>query len=132
MKVKELIEELKKQEIQWILLAGFLWLLPPKLVQAFPGHILNIHPALLPKYGGAGMYGRHVHEAVLAADEPNAGSAHGKLTVSIGVAVHTGIVTAEDTAEDLLRLADGRLYEAKAAGRNAVIPRQERPKLAVV
>ena len=69
---------------------------------------------------------------VLAADEPNAGSAHGKLTVSIGVAVHTGIVTAEDTAEDLLRLADGRLYEAKAAGRNAVIPRQERPKLAVV
>ncbi|WP_104654570.1 diguanylate cyclase [Ralstonia insidiosa] len=90
--------------------------------------------AILPStdLAGAVRVAENIRAAVLAADEPNAGSAHGKLTVSIGVAVHTGIVTAEDTAEDLLRLADGRLYEAKAAGRNTVIPRQERPKLAVV
>jgi diguanylate cyclase (GGDEF)-like protein len=90
--------------------------------------------AILPgtDLAGAVRVAENIRAAVLAADEPNAGSAHGKLTVSIGVAVHTGIVTAEDTAEDLVRLADGRLYEAKAAGRNTVIPRQERPKLAVV
>lgn len=75
---------------------------------------------------------QNIRAAVLAAGEPNKGSAHGKLTVSIGVAMHPGVVTADDTPQDLVRLADGRLYEAKAAGRNTVIPRQERSKLAVV
>jgi len=50
--------------VDLIVLAGFLWLIPEKILQAFPGKIINIHPALLPKYGGAGMYGKHVHEAV--------------------------------------------------------------------
>lgn len=49
-----------------IVLAGFLWLMPTYLVQQFPNKIINIHPALLPKHGGKGMYGQHVHEAVLA------------------------------------------------------------------
>jgi len=90
--------------------------------------------ALLPNtdLAGAMRVAETIRAAVLAADEPNVGSAHGKLTVSIGVAAHSGVAAAEDTPEDLVRLADGRLYEAKAAGRNTVIPRQERPKLAVV
>jgi phosphoribosylglycinamide formyltransferase-1 len=49
----------------WIILAGFLWLVPKNLIAAFPGHIVNIHPALLPKYGGKGMYGMHVHQCVI-------------------------------------------------------------------
>ena len=91
--------------------------------------------ALLPNTDlpGAIRVAETIRAAVLACDEPNAGSARGKLTVSIGVAVHSGAATTpDDTPQDLIRMADGRLYEAKAAGRNVVIPRQERPKLAVV
>lgn len=68
-----LIEQLKKLEIDWIILAGFLWLIPEKLINAFPGKIINIHPALLPKYGGKGMYGMKVHEAVIHAKEKESG-----------------------------------------------------------
>lgn len=64
---------LRKHGIDWIALAGFLWLVPEVLIEAFPGRILNIHPALLPKYGGKGMYGLRVHEAVCAAGEPESG-----------------------------------------------------------
>lgn len=56
-----------------ICLAGYMRLLPKEILEAFPNRILNIHPALLPKFGGKGMYGRHVHEAVLAAREPESG-----------------------------------------------------------
>ena len=56
---------LKEKEITLIVLAGFLWMVPPNLVEAYPDRIVNIHPALLPRFGGKGMYGRHVHEAVL-------------------------------------------------------------------
>lgn len=59
--------------IDLVVLAGFLWKLPPVLIQAYPKKIINIHPALLPKYGGKGMYGHFVHEAVLAAAEPETG-----------------------------------------------------------
>ena len=69
----ELLEELSKRDIQFIVLAGFLWLVPAYLVRSFQGRILNIHPALLPKYGGKGMYGHHVHEAVKAAGELESG-----------------------------------------------------------
>lgn len=64
---------LKDLHIQWIVLAGFLWKIPASLVAAFPDHIINIHPALLPKYGGKGMYGQHVHTAVIAAGEKESG-----------------------------------------------------------
>ncbi len=67
------VEALKQYNIQWIILAGFLWKLPGNLVHAWPGHIINIHPALLPNYGGKGMYGKHVHEAVLAAGDTQSG-----------------------------------------------------------
>ncbi|SMO80639.1 formyltetrahydrofolate-dependent phosphoribosylglycinamide formyltransferase [Saccharicrinis carchari] len=56
-----------------IVLAGFLWLMPLNIVQAFNGRIINIHPALLPKYGGKGMYGKRVHEAVVANNEIESG-----------------------------------------------------------
>ncbi|MBN8676758.1 MAG: phosphoribosylglycinamide formyltransferase [Chitinophagales bacterium] len=68
-----ILEVLKSHGIGFIALAGFLWLLPAYLVKAFPGKILNIHPALLPKYGGKGMYGHHVHEAVKAAGDLESG-----------------------------------------------------------
>ncbi|QKZ15525.1 phosphoribosylglycinamide formyltransferase [Spirosoma sp. KUDC1026] len=64
---------LRDQEIDLIVLAGFMWLMPAGLVQAFPNKIVNIHPALLPKFGGKGMYGHFVHEAVVAAGETESG-----------------------------------------------------------
>lgn len=59
----------KLEGIDYIILAGFLWLIPEYLVNAFPERMINIHPALLPKFGGKGMYGSHVHEAVIESGE---------------------------------------------------------------
>lgn len=67
------LDELKQAGIDFIVLAGFLWKLPAALIRAFPKKIINIHPALLPGYGGKGMYGRHVHEAVIANKEKESG-----------------------------------------------------------
>jgi phosphoribosylglycinamide formyltransferase 1 len=67
------LEEFRFREISFIVLAGFLWKIPSALVEAFPDRILNIHPALLPAYGGKGMYGKAVHEAVVAAGETESG-----------------------------------------------------------
>jgi phosphoribosylglycinamide formyltransferase 1 len=64
---------LQKHEINFIVLAGFLWKIPNQLIKAYPQKIVNIHPALLPKFGGKGMYGHFVHEAVLAANETQSG-----------------------------------------------------------
>jgi len=65
------IKELQGADL--LVLAGFLWKVPPALVQAFPNRIVNIHPALLPKYGGKGMYGHRVHEAVIASGDTESG-----------------------------------------------------------
>lgn len=65
--------ELQAAGIGFIVLAGFLWKVPPALIAAFPRRIINIHPALLPKWGGKGMYGAHVHQAVIGAAEPESG-----------------------------------------------------------
>lgn len=67
------IDELKNLQIDFIILAGFLWKLPPELIKAYQNKIINIHPALLPKYGGKGMYGQFVHEAVIKAEEKESG-----------------------------------------------------------
>jgi len=72
-KGKCILEVLRNEQIDLIVLAGFLWLVPEYLVQAYPNKIVNIHPALLPKYGGKGMYGHHVHTAVKAAGEKESG-----------------------------------------------------------
>ncbi len=66
-------DELKNLGIDFIVLAGFLWRIPIKLIEAYSNKIINIHPALLPKYGGKGMYGHYVHEAVIAAKEKESG-----------------------------------------------------------
>lgn len=67
------LPELENKNISLIVLAGFLWKIPLALIKAFPQKIINIHPALLPKYGGKGMYGQHVHSAVIAAGEKESG-----------------------------------------------------------
>ena len=67
------LPELYKREIYFLALAGFLWKVPQALIDAYRGRILNIHPALLPKFGGKGMYGLHVHKAVIEAGEPESG-----------------------------------------------------------
>jgi len=64
---------MQKHEVDYIILAGFLLKIPAYLIQEFPNKIINIHPALLPKYGGKGMYGMHVHEAVKLAKETESG-----------------------------------------------------------
>lgn len=70
---KKIIEYLGKHDIDFIVLAGFLWLVPEYLINKYPGRIVNIHPALLPKFGGKGMYGMHVHEAVKQSGETETG-----------------------------------------------------------
>ena len=72
-KTDEVIDLLKNLDIDFIVLAGFLWLIPKNLLEAYPGRIVNIHPAILPKFGGKGMYGDNVHNAVLAAGEAEGG-----------------------------------------------------------
>lgn len=72
-KTEQVIDLLKNLDIDFIVLAGFLWLIPQNLITAYPGRIINIHPAILPKFGGKGMYGDHVHNAVMAAGETEGG-----------------------------------------------------------
>ena len=69
----KVFRQLQEQEIDFIVLAGFLWLMPSFITAAWPNKIVNIHPALLPVYGVKGMYGHHVHEAVIAAGEKESG-----------------------------------------------------------
>lgn len=69
----KVIDYLEQKQIDWIILAGFLWLVPEALIQKYPNRILNIHPALLPKYGGKGMYGSSVHKAVIENHENQSG-----------------------------------------------------------
>lgn len=68
-----LLQIFEEKKIDYIILAGFLWLIPKYLVDAYPQKIVNIHPALLPKFGGKGMYGMHVHQAVANAKENETG-----------------------------------------------------------
>lgn len=67
------LDYLKSKQIDWVILAGFLWLVPSNLLQAYPHKVINLHPALLPKFGGKGMYGMNVHKAVVAAQETETG-----------------------------------------------------------
>jgi phosphoribosylglycinamide formyltransferase-1 len=69
----DILNDLHARRINWIVLAGFLWLVPETILRAYKNRIVNIHPALLPKYGGKGMYGMRVHEAVVAAGDKESG-----------------------------------------------------------
>ena len=101
------VQELKAHEIDLIILAGFLWKIPQALIAAYPNRIINIHPALLPKYGGKGFYGKFVHEAVIQAGEKESGITihyvdehydHGDLIFQAKVPV-----TSDDTPETLAK-----------------------------
>ncbi len=98
---------LRDHRIGFIVLAGFLPLVPNFLIDAFPRRIINLHPALLPKYGGKGMWGHHVHEAVKAAGETETGmTVHwvtpvcdsGEIIAQVKVAL-----CPDDTADDIAR-----------------------------
>ncbi|QHT68615.1 phosphoribosylglycinamide formyltransferase [Rhodocytophaga rosea] len=69
----KVLETLQQHHIQWVILAGFLWLVPHNLIQQYANRIINIHPALLPKFGGKGMYGMRVHQAVVENKETHTG-----------------------------------------------------------
>ncbi|MEN9444780.1 MAG: phosphoribosylglycinamide formyltransferase [Bacteroidota bacterium] len=69
----QVLAELQAHEIDFIVLAGFMWLIPDYLLEAYPNKIINIHPSLLPRYGGKGMYGDKVHQAVIAAADTHSG-----------------------------------------------------------
>lgn len=96
---------LQDYRIDFIVLAGFLPIIPDFLIDAFPRRIVNIHPALLPKYGGKGMWGHHVHEAVKAAGETETGiTIHYVTPVCDGgeiIAQFITPVTPDDTAESI-------------------------------
>lgn len=94
---KALLTKLEEKKIEYIALAGYLKIIAPEIISAFENKIINIHPALLPKYGGKGMYGIHVHEAVIAAHEKESGLTihlvdekydHGRILTQIRVPVY--------------------------------------------
>lgn len=68
-----IVNQLLEDKTDWVILAGFLWLIPQPILRLFPDRIINIHPALLPNYGGKGMYGHFVHEAVIRNGEKQSG-----------------------------------------------------------
>ncbi|MDG2152485.1 MAG: formyltransferase family protein [Crocinitomicaceae bacterium] len=70
---QEIMSYLLKKDVGWLVLAGFLKKIPEEIIKAFPNKIINLHPSLLPKYGGKGMYGMHVHNAVIDAREKISG-----------------------------------------------------------
>lgn len=96
---------LRQYDIQFIVLAGFLPLVPNFLIDAYPRRIINIHPALLPKYGGKGMWGHHVHEAVKAAGETETGMTVHYVTPVCDsgemIAQYKVALSPEDTADDI-------------------------------
>ena len=102
-----MIPLLRQYDIRFIVLAGFLPLVPNFLVEAFPRRIVNIHPALLPKYGGKGMWGHHVHEAVKAAGETETGMTVHYVTPVCDsgeiIAQYRVALSPNDTADDIAR-----------------------------
>lgn len=111
----EIIELLKKNDVGLIVLAGYLTILTPNIVKAYEGRIINIHPALLPKFGGVGMYGMKVHEAVIAAGEKESGcTVHyvdcGADTGKI-IAQERVIVDKDDTPESLQKKVLSKEHE---------------------
>jgi phosphoribosylglycinamide formyltransferase 1 len=101
----QLTSELEARGVELIVLAGFLTILPPSWVRRWRGRAINIHPALLPRHGGPGMYGHHVHEAVLAAHEPETGATVHLITTDIDggpiLAQQRIAVLADDTPDSL-------------------------------
>jgi len=111
----DILDLLRKNEIDFIVLAGFLWFVPQNLLKAYPCRIINIHPALLPKYGGKGMYGEKVHQAVIRSGDARTGiSIHfvddhydeGEIIFQDSFEIQ-----ADDTAESIAKKAHALEYE---------------------
>lgn len=102
---QKVLQLLRDYDIQFIVLAGFLPLVPDYLINAFPRRIINLHPALLPKFGGKGMWGHHVHEAVKAAGETETGmTVHYVTPVCDGgeiIAQYHVSLSSTDTVDDI-------------------------------
>lgn len=96
---------LRERDIHFIVLAGFLLMIPNYLIAAYPRRIINLHPSLLPKFGGKGMYGHHVHEAVKAAGETETGMTVHYVTGECDggeiIAQYKTAISPEDTPEDI-------------------------------
>ena len=123
--------ELKERNIDFLVLAGFLWKIPQELIRVYPGRIINIHPALLPAYGGKGMYGNAVHEAVIRAGEKESGISihevdefydHGRILFQARCAV-----SAEDNPESLAQ----KIHALEHAHYPAAIARWMESKLSL-
>jgi len=132
--ITKLLDTLEKQDINGIVLAGYLSILPPEIIKTYSGQIINIHPALLPLFGGKGFYGIKVHQAVLASGAPYTGATVHLVDSGIdtGPSLVRGVVPvhANDTAESLQErvlevehfilvkavkaLAEGRIEELKS------------------
>ncbi len=127
---------LAEKQADWLILAGFLLLVPDNLLKAYQQHIINIHPALLPNYGGKGMYGHHVHEAVVAHGEPMSGITihlvdehydHGTILFQARC-----LLSPTDTADDLaakIHILEKTYYPqvVEAVVLNTAMPIQEHP-----
>jgi len=104
-----------KENVDFIVLAGFLWKIPDNIIEAFPNKIINIHPALLPKYGGKGMYGMYVHEAVVKNKESESGITIHYVNENYdeGAIIYQKSfkVLTTDTAEDVAEKVHGLEYE---------------------
>ena len=113
-------ECLIEHRIDWVITAGYFKKIGPNTLAAFPNKIINIHPSLLPKYGGAGMYGQHVHQAVLAANETQSGATvhyvtthydEGAIIAQNHVTIAQGM-TPDSLAEAILRVEHPLLVQA--------------------
>lgn len=111
----DVVDKLKEHNIDLVVLAGFLWLIPSNLIKAFPNKIINIHPALLPNYGGKGMYGDKVHQAVFDNKETETGitihyvnEAYDEGTI---IAQHKAEITTNDTPDDIAKKVHQLEYE---------------------
>ncbi len=111
----EVLDTLKKYDVDWLVLAGFLWLVPSQYITAYPGRIINIHPALLPNYGGKGMFGMHVHEAVVRAGDTQSGITIHYVNENFDegeiIAQHYCNLSPDDTPEELAQKVHALEYE---------------------
>jgi phosphoribosylglycinamide formyltransferase-1 len=132
-----LIAELQSRQIDLLLLAGYLRLLPEEVIQAMGGMVVNTHPSLLPEFGGPGMYGRYVHEAVAAAGVAESGASlhwvsgdydSGEVIEQVRVKLPSGSTAGE--VEELVRAAErewlpGAIGRLVATWKNASLNRPE-------
>lgn len=127
----DISDALLAAKVDLLCLAGFMNLLPKRVIQAMDGRVLNIHPALLPKFGGKGMYGMHVHNAVIVAQEPISGCTVHWVTDEYdeGAVVHqlTCPVLPEDTADDLAARVLALEHQAYAEAVQRVLTEGVRP-----